>query len=74
MLSQPETVSNDISFQDDIHSIEEDLGGGGADVGRGGPSRVPTPVTPHLPVSQHVDKIFKEKATGGFAKNSRQKG
>ena len=43
---------------------------GAADAFGGGVSRVPSPVTPNLPVSHHVDKVFTERQGrgGGFTK------
>ena len=50
-------------------------GAAGAEAGDGdgqfiGVSRVPSPVTPNLPVSHHVDKVFTERQGrgGGFTK------
>ncbi len=35
-----------------------------------GPSRVPSPVRPSLPVSTHVQNVYTEKSGGGFSSSS----
>lgn len=49
-------------LQDDMASVD----------GEYDPDRIPSPVTPNLPVSQHVDKVFTERQGrgGGFSKSS----
>ena len=58
--------------QDDMASVDGAAGEGGAtDAGVGHfVSRVPSPVTPNLPVSHHVDRVYTERQGrgGGFTK------
>ena len=54
--------------QDDMASVDGAAGGEGATDHF--VSRVPSPVTPNLPVSHHVDRVYTERQGrgGGFTK------
>ena len=57
------------AHQDDMASVDGAAGEGATDGGQF-VSRVPSPVTPNLPVSHHVDRVYTERQGrgGGFTK------